>query len=261
MNWFRFVPGYEPAIHDPGREPLFLLLLAFLITFVLTRLYTRLARERGWGSGSVGGVHVHHMVPGIFLMLSAGLFNFAFDPYGWWYNLLAVLFGVGAALTLDEFALWFHLDDVYWSREGRSSIDAVVATLLFGGLCLVASAPFGAEKQDLDQIGRRMFFAVIAFHVLTSVIAILKGKLILGVLSVAVPVVGLVAALRLAKPDSPWARWFYREDGGRMARSNATRCRERYESRWRRWKARHDQLDDLIGGAPSVADRPERPIA
>ncbi len=63
-----------------SREPTALLLAAFLVTFVLTRAYTRLARVRGWGSGSVDGVHLHHMVVGIVLVLVSGLIEIASRP-------------------------------------------------------------------------------------------------------------------------------------------------------------------------------------
>jgi hypothetical protein len=98
-----------------GRAPLLLLLAAFLVTFALTRLYTRLARVRGWGSASAGGVHVHHMAVGIVLLLVSGLVEIALQPGGGGRELLAIVFGVGAAFTLDEFALWLYLRDVYWS--------------------------------------------------------------------------------------------------------------------------------------------------
>jgi hypothetical protein len=56
----------------------------------------------------------------------SGFLNFVLEPGSPGEEVLAALFGVGAGLTLDEFALWIHLEDVYWSSEGRSSIDAVV---------------------------------------------------------------------------------------------------------------------------------------
>jgi ABC-type Fe3+ transport system permease subunit len=80
MNLFGPVPGYETHIYDTGKEALFLLFLSFLIAFALTRLYTRLARIYGWGSASVGGVHLHHAIPGLVLALGAGLL--AFTPWG-----------------------------------------------------------------------------------------------------------------------------------------------------------------------------------
>ena len=73
MNLFRFIPGYETYIYEAGKEPILLLFIAFLVTFALTRLYTRLARVHGWGSGNVGGVHVHHIIPGLVLMAAAGI--------------------------------------------------------------------------------------------------------------------------------------------------------------------------------------------
>ena len=59
--------------------------------------------------------------------------------------LLSALFGVGAALTLDEFALILHLDDVYWTDEGRSSIEATLMGFAFAALCLLATAPLGSD--------------------------------------------------------------------------------------------------------------------
>src|SRR6266568_8285145 len=153
-----------------GRVPLLLLLLAFLITFTLTRLYTRLARAYGWGSASAGGIHLHHMVVGILFILFSGLVEIAVRPGGLGHELLAILFGVGAALTLDEFALWLYLRDVYWSPEGRSSIDATVIGVVFGALLLVGSSPFGVgsgggEPQTIafGMVGMNVVLAVITF--------------------------------------------------------------------------------------------------
>jgi hypothetical protein len=80
MNLFRFIPGYENAIFESGRETALVMLIAFLITFVLTRAYTRIARVRGWGSAHVGNVHIHHLVVGLVLALGAGAFALAFHP-------------------------------------------------------------------------------------------------------------------------------------------------------------------------------------
>jgi len=73
VDAFGFIPGYRHHVVVSGKEPLVLCLIAFLVTFALTRLYTRLARKRGWGSGSVGeGIHLHHMVVGIIFILVPG---------------------------------------------------------------------------------------------------------------------------------------------------------------------------------------------
>jgi hypothetical protein len=106
------VPGYETHIYDGGKEALFLLFLSFLIAFALTRLYTRLARVYGSGSASVGGVHLHHAVPGLVLALGAGLL--AFTPWGSnspAQEALGIAFGVSAALVLDD-----GREDAAWRR-------------------------------------------------------------------------------------------------------------------------------------------------
>jgi hypothetical protein len=89
------------------RELVVWMVLAYLLTFLLTRLITHAIRAgRGpFHDTDVGGVHLHHEVYGIFLLLGAGTAEFAYRPSGGWGNVLAALFGAGAALTLDEFAL------------------------------------------------------------------------------------------------------------------------------------------------------------
>jgi hypothetical protein len=224
-----------------GREPLLLLLAAFLVTFVLTRVYTRLARVRGWGSGSVGQIHLHHMAVGILLILVSGLLVIAVQPTSLGLDVVAIVFGIGSAFTLDEFALWLYLRDVYGCPEGRSSIDATVMGVLLAGLLLVGTSPFGVGGVEGDS--RTVAFAMIAVNVGFALVTLLKGKLTLGLVAVFVPLVGLFAAVRLAKPRSLWARRFY-------GKAKLERARTRYAptSRLRRV---HDRLDDLIGSAPS----------
>ena len=104
MDLFRFIPGYETFVYEAGREPIFVALVAFLICFVITRGYTRMARIRGWGSGNVGGVHLHHVVVGIILALTSGALIIGFEPVDNIFELLlCAVFGSGAALVLDEF--------------------------------------------------------------------------------------------------------------------------------------------------------------
>jgi hypothetical protein len=242
VNLFRFVPGYETSVYDSGREPAFLMLVAFIVAYAGTRLYTRMGRRRGWGSGSVGGVHVHHLVPGVVMSLAAGGLVIAFEPGGVPLGLLAVVFGAGAALTLDEFALLLHLDDVYWTEEGRLSIDACLAAVAFLGLALLATSPF---EQSGNQQGRWAAIAAIATDGVLVVVSMMKGKLKMGLIGIVVPPVALVGALRLAKPSSIWARLLYPKNGRRMRRSLA-----RYERREATWAGRRNRLYDLIGGTP-----------
>ena len=228
-----------------GREPLLLALLSFLVTFALTRLYTRLARVRGWGSGSAGGIHLHHMVFGILIVLVSGLLAIAFWPAGSpWRELIGIAFGAGAALTLDEFALWLYLRDVYWCAEGRSSIDATVMGVVLAALLLVGSSPFGISSGG--NASRAVVFGMVAFNVGLAVATFLKGKLVLGMISVFVPLVGLIGAVRLAKPRSLWSKRFYRANPRKLARAST-----RFEASDSRLKRLHERFDDLLGGAPS----------
>jgi hypothetical protein len=232
---------------EPGRECAFLVLLAFIASFLFIRTSARLARSPRvpWWPGSVeaGGVHVHHLVWGISLLLLSGFAAFVSDLYSPWWQITSVAFGIGAGLTLDEFALWLYLRDVYWSEEGRDSIDAVVVAALLAGLVVVGVQPF-----DLDQTQAAVgTTAGIAVVVALAAITFLKGRILLGVVSIFVPVVGLVTAVRLGRPDSPWARWRYR---GRRA-DRLERARRRH-ARDRRLGDIGQRLRNAIGGAPNV---------
>ena len=115
---------YGRHVRAPGKEPRFLAAASFLVTFVAIRIVTH-AIHGGIGpffNVEPGGVHVHHMIPGLVLLLLSGLL----DLSGRAARTRAVLFGVGAALVLDEFALILNLADVYWQPQGRESIDAIV---------------------------------------------------------------------------------------------------------------------------------------
>ncbi len=151
--------GYliRKTIPDRPRQRMFIASVSFLITFVGVRILVhRIANHEGrmqWVT--VHGMHIHHLVWGILILLLVG--------YGWlldlgWSNspesiffgrLMAVGYGVGAALTLDEFALWLSLEpDAYWSRQGRLSIDAVI---IFGSVLAVGAwgAPFFRALQRM----------------------------------------------------------------------------------------------------------------
>ncbi|RRR66131.1 hypothetical protein EHS43_45070, partial [Streptomyces sp. RP5T] len=125
-------------IVEPGKLPLLLALTAFVLTFLITRVITRLIRagKGPFGNVSTGGVHIHHVVPGVVLTVVGGFGAVASGRNGFGAGLCAVLFGMGAGLVLDEFALILHLDDVYWSEEGRKSVEVVVLTVALVGLVL-----------------------------------------------------------------------------------------------------------------------------
>lgn len=244
LDVFHFIPGYDTNIAAAGKEPLLLLILSFMITFAITRLYTRLARVRGWGSGSVHGVHLHHMVIGILIVLTSGLIAFAAWPTGIGREILAILFGSGAALTLDEFALSLYLKDVYWSPEGRSSVDATVMGVMLAALLLVGVSPFGIHDATVG--GRWAGVGVLALNIGLAAVTFLKGKLMLGMLSIFIPLLGFVGAIRLGRPNSPWAKWFYERSPRKLQRSRARYdTGQTWGSRLNRW------LTNLIGGVPS----------
>jgi hypothetical protein len=126
---------YQIHFRDERRERLFLASIAFLITFAIVRAITLTIRLQIGPIHNVtaGGLHIHHLVWGILLLLVVSYVWLLEVGVGssWIASLTAIAFGMGAALTLDEFALWLNLSDVYWARQGRESIDAV---LVFGGL-------------------------------------------------------------------------------------------------------------------------------
>src|SRR5206468_747832 len=149
-----------------------------------------LARSRGWGSGSVNGVHLHHLAVGIPVVLVSGLIEIAVRPGRPGAELLAIAFGVGGAFILDEFALWLYLRDVYWSAEGHRSIDASLMGVVLSALFLVGTAPFGVHGAHGES--RIIVFGMIAVNVVLAMVTFAKGKLTLGMIGVFVPLVALV---------------------------------------------------------------------
>jgi hypothetical protein len=230
-----------------GRLAGFVLLVGFLLSFGFIRMSTRLMRSPKvpWWPGSIktGGIHVHHLVFGIVLLMLAGFLGFALQPESPWLEILAAVFGVGMGLTLDEFALWLHLEDVYWAEQGRSSVDAVIMATLLGGALLLGFTPWDSHDASSVLAVATTVIAVLAI----SALAALKGKYTSAVVGVLVALVGLVAAIRLAKPESPWAQRRYAKGSRKLAR--ATARDERARKRRRRWQ-------DRIGGAPSPVEPP-----
>jgi lysyl-tRNA synthetase class 2 len=251
MNLFGFFPGYEAHVYDAGREPAFMMLLAFILTLAGTRFYTRMARSRGWGSAHVGGVHVHHLVPGLVMSLIAGglAIGIRHQPNELWIALLAIVFGAGAALVLDEFAMLLHLDDVYWTTEGRASIDACMAAVAFLALAILATFPLPTDAGN-DRLARTLGDGLIALIAIFVVVTVLKGKLKFGLFGIVFAPFSIAGAIRLAKPTSIWARWLYPQGSWRLRRSEA-----RFATREVRWTRRRDRFYDLIGGAPHLGSK------
>ncbi len=135
-------------IPDRPHRRLLLASISFFITFLAVRLLVAAITHHvgPFGYVEMGGRHIHHLVWGILLLLISGYAEIADVGTGdsslsiLLSRLLALTYGIGAALTLDEFALWLNLDAMaYWSRQGRESIDAVV---LFGAF--LAMGTWGA---------------------------------------------------------------------------------------------------------------------
>jgi hypothetical protein len=229
---------------DSPRGPALLVLVSFLLSFGFIRTSARLTRSARvtWWPGSVrtgSGLHIHHLVWGISLLLISGFVGYATEFASPWMKITAIGFGIGAGLTLDEFALWLHLEDVYWAKEGRSSLDAVVLATVFAMILAMGIRPVGLGNAG----GTFASVGAVVLLVLLSGVNFMKGRFVLGIVALHLPFIGLYTACRLATPDSPWARWRYR--GGKLERS-----RKRFAPD-RPFAVRRDRLLDLIGGAPT----------
>ena len=210
---FPIVDAFDERLHQTGIGNAQLVLGAFLITFLIVRSITHLIKA---GKGpfrnlSVGGTHLHHLVPGIFLLLISGLLGIAWNPtlpagVAW---IIPVMFGIGAALTLDEFALWLTLKDVYWEKQGRRSVDAVIIAATLLALVALGGGFWVDVLQNSDE--SRSWW-IVGYHLITLALAVgcfLKGKWVFAALGIILVPFSLIGCLRLARPRSQWARRRY----------------------------------------------------
>ena len=235
------IGGGQTFLSDEGGRAGLILLGTMLLSFLFIRTSARLMRNPKvtWWPGSIeteGGLHVHHLVFGIVMMLLGG-FLLALSPSSPWLELFAAAFGIGAGLTLDEYALWLHLEDVYWSEEGRRSVDAVLVAAIVGGLLLLGFIPVGTDA------GVPVIIVTVLITLAVSAVAILKGKVFMGVAGMLFPIFGLIGAIRLAKPGSPWANRRYAPQSKKLARA---------EQRYGRHTVRYQRFQDRIAGAPHL---------
>ncbi len=244
MDWSWLVGSYHEQIVASGKQPVLLLLVGLVGGFGFIRTSTRMIRAqvKWWpGNVSASGVHLHHEVFGVVLMLGSGAISFGVSSIHPWRDLLGLLFGIGAGLVLDEFALLLRLSDVYWSKEGRTSIDAVIVAVVLTGMLLVRAAPFGVDDlRPAEASTRWVVVGVVVVNLVLTLVTALKGKFWLALLSTFVTFVGIVGALRLATPGSPWARRRYDADEIERARRRAAP-----------WDHRKQRIVSLIGGSPS----------
>jgi hypothetical protein len=195
-----------------------------------------------------------HDRQGVFLMI-AGTLGFAALGHSPYVEICAFLFGVGAGLTIDEFALWVYLDDVYWAKEGRSSIDATVIAAATMALVVLGVNPLdvGAESEGLAAliVSGLLVFGVVA-------ICFLKGRRLHGIVGFFVFPVALYGACRIGKPTSAWARRRY----GERRPKKQTKAERRFPPD-RRTDRVKEAFRDIVGGKPSegVAAAREEAIA
>jgi len=248
MHWLS--AWWQAEVVDGYKGPLLLGFTAFVVTFLTTRTITRLIRA---GKGpfhdvTSGGVHMHHSTPGVVLLIVGGFTGVGAPPLSVWTYLAGLFVGVGASLVLDEFAMIFRLQDVYWTQEGQLSVNVVTLAGACVGLATVGVSPVDDLPADVMAL-RYGAVAVLLVNFALVAVTALKGKYPTALLGLFIGPVAWVAAVRLARPTSPWARWRY----GPKKRARAQRRAAAFDDRWapirRHW-------DDFIGGTPTLANPP-----
>jgi hypothetical protein len=231
-----------------NRQGVFLVLVGFILSFAFIRMSTRLMRSPKvpWWPGSVvseSGVHLHHLVFGIVTMMVAGAGGFAAFGNSPWTEICAFAFGIGAGLTIDEFALWVYLDDVYWAEEGRSSIDATVIAAAAMGLVVMGVNPLDTGT---DSEGWAALIASGLLLVAVVSICFFKARKLHGIIGFFVFPLALYGACRIGKPDSAWARRRY----GTRRPKKQVKAEKRFPPD-RRTDRVKDAFRDIVGGKPS----------
>ena len=174
-------------------------------------------------------------MPGIILLM-IGAFTAVGGPgtLGW-LSFSAIAVGIGTSLVLDEFALILHLQDVYWSGEGQLSVEAVSLVAACLGLALVGFSPLRVpDMGTAERLLRISATGILVIDACLALVCILKGKYRTGLFGLFLPPVGLFGAVRLARPNSIWARRRYH--GERLER--ATRRAADFDRHWKPVQAR-----------------------
>ena len=175
---------WQDDIVGDGKLAEFLLLASFLLSwgFIRTSAHMIRAQVKWWpGNVSVKGTHVHHMVFGILAVLFFGYIGLAFGPGSPWREICAVGFGIGMGLTLDEFALWLELRDVYWLPDGRKSIDAVIVTGVAGLLLLLGARIWIDAADDTAGLVKFVVGGSFAAGFVLAVVNMLRGHRVAAV--------------------------------------------------------------------------------
>ncbi|MEH3140149.1 MAG: hypothetical protein PGN37_08160 [Mycobacterium kyogaense] len=250
-----------------SRLPLVCCLVAFILTFFVTRTIVRYIRSHAdsdaprkwWQPRNIsggGGLHIHHVVIGVILVMVSGvaMVTLAVDGGVPEFTAASIVFGIGAALVLDEFALILHLSDVYWSEDGRASVDAVFVAVAVAGLLILGFNPLSffdvtIWRDDQTVAARAIVIGSAVVTLLLAVIVLMKGKVWTGLVGMFITPLLLVGALRLSRPHAPWARWRYTNRPRKMHRALE-------RERWLRRPVIQAKLwlQDAISGMPKFPD-------
>jgi hypothetical protein len=213
--WDDITAAYDEHVQVPGKELHFLILIAFVCSFGFIRGSAHMIRAQvSWWPGNVqmkSGTHVHHLVWGILLLLATGYVGLATDIESPWLELVAIGFGIGMGLTMDEFALWLNLQDVYWSDKGRQSIDAVVVTT-----SLLVIAVLGLEfwiavwdavllLAGMDDGHAWIAVPIQLIGIALAVVCFRKGRKLTGIVGLFVPLVAIIGAVVPRRDRQPQA--------------------------------------------------------
>lgn len=251
------------------RLPLLCCLVAFILTFFVTRTLVRYIRRhadsdaprRWWQPRNIGHgtLHIHHVVIGVVLVMVSGITMVTLAVSGGVpeFTVAATFFGIGAALVLDEFALILHLSNVYWAEDGRTSVDAVFAAVAVAGLLILGFNPLsffdiGIWREDHSLVARATVIVIAVLTLLLAVVVLLKGKVWTGLVGMFITPLLVVGALRLSRPHAPWARWRYTTRPRKMHRALE-------RERWLRRPVVQAKLwlQDAITGMPKFPDDAE----
>ena len=259
LEWFR------DDIVDRGRLPLLCCLLAFLVTFLVTRSTVRYIRSqagrvgppRWWQPRNVhiGSKHIHHVVFGVVLVMVSGVTLVAAGAHDRepLFSIAAIAFGIGAALVLDEYALILHLSDVYWEEDGRASVDAVFAATAVTGLLVLGFHPLTFLLSLWHDTSSPLIHSGVLVSLMMAlplgVVVLLKGKVWTGLIGMFFFPLLVVGAIRLSRPHAPWARWRYLGHRERMRRAlERERRLRRPVIQAKLW------LQDAVAGRPQLPD-------
>ncbi|WP_034591933.1 hypothetical protein [Hamadaea tsunoensis] len=252
---------FHQHIVATGRLPLFCFFCGVIVGFGFIRLSVRLIRANvSWWPGNVtpGGLHIHHVVFGVVFMLVGGVAAIVLpNTQTAALSVVAAIFGIGSALVLDEFALILHLDDVYWSEKGRTSVDAIFVAVAVSGLLLLGFQPIGVSDlvEAHDEGGGPLLYATgiigAVLNLVLALITLLKRKIWTGLVGLFIPVLLIIGAIRLARPDSPWARWRYHAYTAKGRKKMA-------KAQWRERRLRRPLIQGKIKLQELLAGRPDR---